>query len=268
MKKCKFVALATCFVAVSATADSAIVLDTRMPTPAPVKHEVLLKHFGGEILNEKSGSGTFAFINAQKDAGLEPLNAAAERIRADLMIRTSVCSTERPAFDKVDALLREIGANAGVIVVNDETLPTLLVAPECRWAFVNVAGLSDGGTAKEVRDARLRKEIIRAFAFVGGGRPTRSLGCVMNRVEKPADLDKLPRDTISMEIEPDIVNHLEKFGIKPFQKSWYAAACQEGWAPAPTNEYQKAIWEKVHAIPDKPMKIQFDPAAQKGKVTK
>ena len=30
-------------------------------------------------------------------------------------------------------------------------------------------------------------------------------------------------------------------------------------APAPTNEFQKAVWDKVHAIPQNPMKIEFDP---------
>ena len=27
----------------------------------------------------------------------------------------------------------------------------------------------------------------------------------------------------------------------------YRQACIEGWAPAPTNDVQKAIWEKVHS---------------------
>jgi len=27
--------------------------------------------------------------------------------------------------------------------------------------------------------------------------------------------------------------------------------------PAPTNDVQKAIWEKVHAIPDKPITIEY-----------
>ena len=39
----------------------------------------------------------------------------------------------------------------------------------------------------------------------------------------------------------------------------YRQACQEGWAPAPKNDEQKAIWNQVHAIPDKPIKIEFDP---------
>ena len=57
-------------------------------------------------------------------------------------------------------------------------------------------------------------------------------------------------------------------GVTPHYRCPYFKACEEGWAPAPTNEYQRAVWEKVHAIPDKPMKIEFDPATQKGKVTK
>jgi len=51
--------------------------------------------------------------------------------------------------------------------------------------------------------------------------------------------------------------------VRPVYRASYAAACQEGWAPPPTNEYQRAIWNDVHKIPEKPMKIDFDPA--KGK---
>ena len=39
----------------------------------------------------------------------------------------------------------------------------------------------------------------------------------------------------------------------------YRQACQEGWAPAPTNAVQRAIWNKVHQIPDSPLVIEFDP---------
>ena len=40
--------------------------------------------------------------------------------------------------------------------------------------------------------------------------------------------------------------------------STYKKACQEGWVSAPTNDIQKAIWDKVHAAPKNPMKIEFD----------
>ena len=50
-----------------------------------------------------------------------------------------------------------------------------------------------------------------------------------------------------------------RLGILPVRTTTYLQACQEGWAPMPTNAVQKAIWEKVRAIPQSPMKIEFDP---------
>ena len=38
--------------------------------------------------------------------------------------------------------------------------------------------------------------------------------------------------------------------------STYKKACEEGWAPNPTNEFQKAIWDKVHELPTEPIKIK------------
>ena len=42
----------------------------------------------------------------------------------------------------------------------------------------------------------------------------------------------------------------------PGKRSVYRKACEEGWAPAPTNDVQKAIWDKVHAMPTEPIKIK------------
>ena len=43
----------------------------------------------------------------------------------------------------------------------------------------------------------------------------------------------------------------------------YKSACQEGWAPEPTNDVQRTIWKQVHAVPDKPITIEFDPKKDK-----
>ena len=44
------------------------------------------------------------------------------------------------------------------------------------------------------------------------------------------------------------------------RRTSYHKACEEGWAPAPTNEVQKAIWEQVKADkergPTNPIKIE------------
>ena len=66
--------------------------------------------------------------------------------------------------------------------------------------------------------------------------------------------EKLPID-----IQDSIKKYLSAAGVTPLRRTIYRRACQEGWAPAPTNDVQKAIWDKVHAIPKTPMKIEFDP---------
>ena len=44
-----------------------------------------------------------------------------------------------------------------------------------------------------------------------------------------------------------MARNLNALGFKPRRRLTYRRACQEGWAPAPTNEFQKAVWEQVKA---------------------
>ena len=81
----------------------------------------------------------------------------------------------------------------------------------------------------------------------------------MQTVLKSTDLDKLLTDGFTFDMASSINENLQAMGIFPMRKITYVKACQEGWAPAPTNEYQKAIWDRVHSAPKNPMKIEFDP---------
>ncbi len=60
-----------------------------------------------------------------------------------------------------------------------------------------------------------------------------------------------------------ITQFQKSHGVTQGKHTVYLVACQEGWAPPPTNEYQKAIWDKVHATPSKPIKITYDKDKQK-----
>ena len=66
-------------------------------------------------------------------------------------------------------------------------------------------------------------------------------------------------DDIMRDMIDSIRINMKARGMTPTRIASYKKACQEGWAPAPTNDVQKAIWEKVHAVPATPMKIEFDP---------
>jgi hypothetical protein len=57
------------------------------------------------------------------------------------------------------------------------------------------------------------------------------------------------------------VTYLKSLGVTPAEMTTYRKACREGWAPAPTNDIQKAIWEQVKADkergPTNPLKISM-----------
>ncbi len=74
-------------------------------------------------------------------------------------------------------------------------------------------------------------------------------------------------DTVQEFIPIDMANrytsYLATLGVKPAHERTYRQACKEGWAPPPTNDIQRAIWQKVHKIPDNPMTIEYDPKKDK-----
>jgi hypothetical protein len=78
-------------------------------------------------------------------------------------------------------------------------------------------------------------------------------------VRTAEDLEKIRKDPIDGQQLFTIVRGLPSYDLVAPRIVPYKLACEEGWAPAPTNEYQKAIWDETHAIPANPMKIEFDP---------
>jgi hypothetical protein len=130
-----------------------------------------------------------------------------------------------------------------VVVCESSTLPSLLVAPEARWAVVNVSALINDKPADDVVVSRVEKEIVRAFGYVGGAANSQFEGCAMSPIYKPTDLDALKTAAISPGPLPGIFKTLNVLGITPIKYVTYKMACEEGWAPMPTNSFQKAIWE-------------------------
>ncbi len=69
----------------------------------------------------------------------------------------------------------------------------------------------------------------------------------MHTVTTAADLDSLFSERYTFDFVQGMSKHLPNLGIKQFTRTIYKKACEEGWAPAPTNDYQKAVWEQVKA---------------------
>ena len=45
---------------------------------------------------------------------------------------------------------------------------------------------------------------------------------------------------------------MEASRIAPIRRTTYKVACEEGWAPPPTNEFQRAIWDAAKAATNAP----------------
>jgi len=162
--------------------------------------------------------------------------------------RVPVISRREKADDpvgKANSALADKKVGVVIVVCESSTLPSLLVAPEARWAIVNVSALISDKPADEVLASRAEKEILRAFGYVGGAANSKFEGCAMSPIYNPKDLDGLKTAAISPAPLPSIYKTLNVLGITPIKYVTYKVACEEGWAPMPTNSFQKAIWEEA-----------------------
>ena len=82
---------------------------------------------------------------------------------------------------------------------------------------------------------------------------------LMSAVTAPGDLDGVTDEMPSTEALARMPDYLKGLGVTPLGRVPYRQACEEGWAPVPTNEFQRAIWNKVHQIPDRPLAIEYAP---------
>ena len=217
--------------------------------------ERMLRQSGGDILKPSKG-----FVAIVSPAGLSEGSATkvAEYLRKQTMLDIRVVSDESAAKD----------AGGIIRLVDKPGAPSLLAAPDQGWAEVNVAALAQGLTADRAKSkflpVRVRKSLLRAFCYAAGAAGS-SFGENILDASAIKDLDyleeSLPADSVSFAVQ-----HLTNRGIIPAERTVYRVACQEGWAPSPTNDIQKAIWNEIHAIPEKPMKITFDKGKAKPQV--
>ncbi len=210
---------------------------------------------GGMIERPGSRSGRLVFFNSQNivdNSNLLEVAAIFEeftQVKVDVVYGKAGCPSE---------IKKEQKANLILLVIDDPKQPASLIALDDGWAIVNVNKIQDGlpnGPFKSVfLSARFRKEVIRIFAVLSGGSLSQFTGNIMS-ANKPSDLDAfdefIPGDFLNK-----ILRNYRSIGVTPPQFATYRSACHQGWAPAPTNAVQKAIWEKIHAMPTEPLKIK------------
>lgn len=226
------------------------------------KAKMMMRRYGGVVRKAGSAHGKVVFLNAQQRIGKAGLKGALdvfdESIHAIWEYREgAVEKAWNPAKE-----IRAADARLGVAIVDSDEVPALVTAPEAGWAVVNVRPLAEG--CDEAAFARrVRVEVLRAFALIGGAAFMQMDPVVLQgNILAPKDLDRVWAESYGADVSYAIGKRLPELGVTPWQEATYKQACQQGWAPAPTNEAQKAIWDKVHEIPSEPIKIKYDPAAK------
>lgn len=212
------------------------------------------RHTGGYVRKPGTAKGYFVVLNAQKSVSATDFSAAIDSIDKYVRIQSKMVDLDKLEISSIPEELTKAGGNVGVALITDPSLPALLAAPEEGWALVNVSKLADPDKTKLA--ARTRREILRAFALAGGVMYAAQGDFVLQPVRKPSELDKLPREQYGAAMNHIFKLSLPYFGITPWYQTTYVKACEEGWAPQPTNEFQKAIWDKVHELPTNPIKIK------------
>ena len=150
---------------------------------------------------------------------------------------------------------RDSNSVARVTLVSKDGSPILLCAPDEGWAVVNVKPLLADNPNEFAFRQRVQKETMRAMAYALGCGNSSARPCLMSEAETLTQLDALPK-TYGPEPMAKTAHTARTRGAVARKFVSYRIACEQGWAAAPTNDVQKAIWDEVHAMPTEPIKIK------------
>lgn len=220
--------------------------------------EVRRRQTGGFL--EIKGKGYVAVLNGGTEITEETVRGIMKPlIEFTRGLNVEIRTIEPFTLVKAKAEREKAGAGACVFIADDPALPMSLIALEECWGMVNLAPLREGTPGAEKFALRFRKELIRVSSLVFSGAKSQYMVSPLQSVTSVASLDKVVGDQFGIDTMMDVVKHLPEIGVVPDQRITYREACRKGIAPAPTNEFQKVIWDKEHSIPKNPMTIEFDP---------
>jgi len=233
-----------------------------VPAKAKPKFSPMYRKTGGMLQRPGVKPGRVAVFNAQKSVATAEIEPTVKWLEKHVHVEMPILEQIVP--DDVTgriAAARKSGANFALFLVEEDKNPCSLgIFPDQKIAFVNVAALRlDGGEGAFLM-ARTRKELVRAFLTLCGGASSQSAYNMMGGMKSIRDLDKFEDDAIPVDVVGRTQRFLPDSGCNIRTMVPYRTACKEGWAPPPTNDVQKAIWEKVKADkergPTNPITIQ------------
>lgn len=228
-----------------------------------VTPEMRIARAGGLIERANTQKGKVAFIDTQKRFNATNIQSIAKALADETKVNITYERAE--ASDCPCKLKDSANADVAIVIIDDPAKPTSAVSPDDGWAMMNVAKLDVGLKTDDAKtkffEKRCRRQLLRIYSLATGGWASNYPGNIMT----PGKLQDL--DLVDEFIPEDVKERTARFykakGITPKTIASYRKACHQGWAPPPTNDVQKAIWDKVHEVPSNPVKITFDKDKQK-----
>ena len=198
--------------------------------------------YAGGIVRKTEGKGRIVYANLQQTVDTKDIDKTMNVLGKYLRVRIDTLDAKAEDVTDVNKYLLGNEAKAVVIVVDNATDPAILVAPEDKWAKVNIGRFKDSNVK-----SRTQMELLRAFCYLCGGIGSEYSNPLTGFIGNPAQLDDSPVAELPIDVVNRFTPYLKQLGVIPYIESTYRKACREGWAPAPTNDVQKAIWEDVNA---------------------
>lgn len=210
---------------------------------------------GGLVVKKIEGK-IIAVRNRQTAFSPAVLQAVVDKVKMTTYLPVLLVGSDENRDDVgVEVVLLDHPARAGF---------TVMVAPEQNYAELALDWIFADAPDPERFSRRLYLALTRAVAM--------SLGCgvavyqpdLMAYVHSVKDLDRIGSSSLGPEATNIANESARRLGVNQITVSSYRRACQQGWAPDPTNDVQRAIWKEVHALPTEPIVIKPE-SERKGK---
>lgn len=217
------------------------------------------KRYGGTIVVPNSQKGVIGVINSQKKVPISQFKEIMESFAKQYKYNVKFIDGAGVSPETASEEMKKAGVQVAVFLTESKDCPlTILTAPESNWSIVNIDAVTKDARNEVFAAARTRKELMRAFMCAAGAMNSQYEGGIMSPVRSPKELDRivedLPVDTISRAMEA-----MRVVGVTPEEVTTYKKACEQGWAPKPTTDYQQVIWDQIHQVPTNGIEIKFDP---------
>lgn len=243
------------FVSIAAEASQTDKTTDRAPTSHSTKSR---KHLGGFIPRPIEGKAV-RFANAQNLVSDEILSATAAEMSHSMRLNIAVSPLKSDTATPASLLDKDTAAVVIIKASGDSSSSAMIVAPEDAWAILDVSALAKDKPNSKLLSERIRKELWRTTSIMLGASDSTYQPCLLSPVHSLADLDALRAKQICPEPLGAIQANAEALGCGVPVYTSYRQACLEGWAPAPTNDIQRAIYEQIKAEqsekPSNPIRI-------------